>query len=65
MLAAVHGAIMASPEREEEAELDCSSGLPTSFDSLTALCSTLSLNHWLMSSFPSSFTTKLSSSSSG
>ena len=27
VLAAAHGSIMVSPKREEEAELDCSSGL--------------------------------------
>ena len=41
VLAAAHGAITVSPEREEEAELDCSSRLLTSLDSSTALYSTL------------------------
>ena len=48
VLAAAHGANMVSPEREEEAELDFSSGLSTSLDSSTAPCSTLSSNWWLL-----------------
>ena len=65
VLAAAHRAIMVLPEREEEAELDCSSRFSTSSDSSTALCSTLSSNHWLLISFVLSFETKSSSISSG
>ena len=65
VLAAVHRAIMVSPKREEEAELDCSSRLSTSLDSSTAPYSTLSSHHWLLISFVLSFETKLSLISSG
>ena len=65
VLAAAHGAIMVLPEREEEDELDCSSGLSTSLYSSTAPCLSLSLNHWLLTSCVLSFETKSSPKSSG